>query len=92
MDEVIFEEFKGHRQFGAHPRPQVADKRTFPAIDITRSRHPQGRAAHRAGVLKKMYVLRRILKSDGHHGSHRLPARQAAQHQEQQRVFESMNT
>src|ERR1700710_2981291 len=37
MDEVIFEEFKGTGNAELHLDRRVADKRTFPAIDITRS-------------------------------------------------------
>jgi len=37
MDEVIFEEFKGTGNSELILDRKVADKRTFPAIDITRS-------------------------------------------------------
>ena len=39
MDEVIFEEFKGTGNSELILDRKVADKRTFPAIDITRSGH-----------------------------------------------------
>ena len=52
MDEVIFEEFKGTGNSEIILDRKIADKRTFPALDITRSgtrkeellvarRHPQ---------------------------------------------------
>ena len=47
MDEVIFEEFKGTGNSEIILDRKVADKRIFPAIDITALRHPQGRAAGR---------------------------------------------
>jgi len=37
MDEVIFEEFKRHRQFGADSRSQGFRQAHLPAIDISRS-------------------------------------------------------
>jgi transcription termination factor Rho len=40
MDEVIFEEFKGTGNSELHLDRKLADKRIFPAIDITRVRHP----------------------------------------------------
>ncbi len=66
MDEVIFEEFKGTGNSELILDRKVADKRIFPAIDITALRHPQGRAASPIRrSLKKMYVLRRILNPMG---------------------------
>jgi transcription termination factor Rho len=43
----------------------VADKRTFPAIDITRSGTRKEELLTHKDVLKKMYVLRRILNPMG---------------------------
>ena len=37
MDEVIFEEFKGTGNMELHLDRKLADRRLFPAIDITRS-------------------------------------------------------
>ncbi len=45
MDEVIFEEFKGTGNSEIILDRKVADKRTFPSMDITRSRNPEGGAA-----------------------------------------------
>ena len=45
MDEVIFEEFKGTGNSELHLDRRLVDRRIWPAIDISRSRHPQGRAA-----------------------------------------------
>ena len=49
MDDVIFEEFKGTGNMEINLDRKLADRRIFPAIDINRSRHPQGRAAARQG-------------------------------------------
>jgi hypothetical protein len=45
MDEVIFEEFKGTGNSEIVLDRKIADKRTFPAIDILAFGHPQGRTA-----------------------------------------------
>jgi len=45
MDEVIFEEFKGTGNSEIILDRKLSDRRTFPAIDITKVRHPQGRIA-----------------------------------------------
>jgi transcription termination factor Rho len=65
MDEVIFEEFKGTGNSEIILDRKVADKRTFPAIDITRSGTRKEELLVPSDVLKKMYVLRRILMPMG---------------------------
>ena len=45
MDDVIFEEFKGTGNMELHLDRRLVDKRVWPAIDINRSRHTQGRIA-----------------------------------------------
>ncbi|MCX5494837.1 transcription termination factor Rho [Kaistia dalseonensis] len=65
MDEVIFEEFKGTGNSEIILDRKVADKRTFPAIDITRSGTRKEELLVPPDVLKKMYVLRRILMPMG---------------------------
>ncbi len=61
MDEVIFEEFKGTGNAEIILDRKVADKRIFPAIDITRSGTRKEELLVDKDVLKKMYILRRIL-------------------------------
>ncbi len=65
MDEVIFEEFKGTGNSELILDRKVADKRTFPAIDITRSGTRKEELLTDPQQLKKMYVLRRILNPMG---------------------------
>ena len=65
MDEVIFEEFKGTGNSEIILDRKVADKRIFPAIDITRSGTRKEELLAAPDVLKKMYVLRRILMPMG---------------------------
>ena len=65
MDEVIFEEFKGTGNSELILDRKVADKRTFPAMDITRSGTRKEELLTDPQQLKKMYVLRRILNPMG---------------------------
>ncbi|MCX5477763.1 transcription termination factor Rho [Kaistia geumhonensis] len=65
MDEVIFEEFKGTGNSEIILDRKVADKRVFPAIDITRSGTRKEELLVPSDILKKMYVLRRILMPMG---------------------------
>ncbi len=65
MDEVIFEEFKGTGNSELILDRKLADKRTFPAIDITRSGTRKEELLVDKSVLQKMWVLRRILMPMG---------------------------
>jgi len=65
MDEVIFEEFKGTGNSEIILDRKLADKRTFPAIDITRSGTRKEELLVEKGELSKMWVLRRILDPMG---------------------------
>ena len=65
MDEVIFEEFKGTGNSEIILDRKLADKRTFPSIDITKSGTRKEELLVDKGVLAKMYVLRRILMPMG---------------------------
>ncbi len=65
MDEVIFEEFKGTGNAEIILDRKLSDKRTFPAIDITKSGTRKEELLVDKSVLAKMYVLRRILMPMG---------------------------
>jgi transcription termination factor Rho len=65
MDEVIFEEFKGTGNSELILDRKLSDKRTFPAIDITKSGTRKEELLVDKGVLSKMWVLRRILMPMG---------------------------
>ena len=65
MDEVIFEEFKGTGNSEIILDRKLADKRVFPAIDITRSGTRKEELLVDKGTLTKMWVLRRILQPMG---------------------------
>jgi transcription termination factor Rho len=65
MDEVIFEEFKGTGNSEIILDRKVSDKRTFPAIDITKSGTRKEELLVDKATLSKMWVLRRILMPMG---------------------------
>ena len=61
MDEVIFEEFKGTGNSEIILDRKLADKRSFPAIDITHSGTRKEELLIDKEILSKMWMLRRIL-------------------------------
>jgi transcription termination factor Rho len=65
MDEVIFEEFKGTGNSEIILDRKLADKRVFPAIDVTRSGTRKEELLVEKSELSKMWVLRRILSPMG---------------------------
>ena len=65
MDEVIFEEFKGTGNSEIVLDRKVADKRIFPAIDVTKSGTRKEELLINPVDLQKTYVLRRILNPMG---------------------------
>ncbi len=65
MDEVIFEEFKGTGNSEIILDRKLADKRVFPAIDITKSGTRKEDLLYDRGMLTKVWVLRRILNPMG---------------------------
>lgn len=65
MDEVIFEEFKGTGNSEIILDRKVADKRLFPAIDVTKSGTRKEELLVEKNELAKMWVLRRILMPMG---------------------------
>lgn len=65
MDEVIFEEFKGTGNAEIVLDRKIADKRIFPAIDITKSGTRKEELLVDKAILTKMWVLRRIINPMG---------------------------
>jgi transcription termination factor Rho len=65
MDEVIFEEFKGTGNSEIILDRKLADKRTFPAIDINKSGTRKEDLLMDKPTLTKMWVMRRILNPMG---------------------------
>jgi len=61
MDEVIFEEFKGTGNMELQLDRSLANKRMYPAIDLTRSSTRREELLLAEDALKKMFVLRNHL-------------------------------
>lgn len=65
MDDVIFEEFKGTGNMEVHLDRRLADKRIFPAIDISQSGTRKEELLVDRDRLNKMWVLRKVLSPLG---------------------------
>jgi transcription termination factor Rho len=61
MDEVIFEEFKGTGNCEIVLDRKLADRRTYPAIDINRSMTRREELLMEESTLHRMYILRKVL-------------------------------
>ncbi|ABF42230.1 transcription termination factor Rho [Candidatus Koribacter versatilis Ellin345] len=61
MDDVIFEEFKGTGNMEIILDRKLADKRTFPAIDIQRSGTRKEELLLAKEDLQRIWILRRVL-------------------------------
>lgn len=61
MDEVIFEEFKGTGNMELQLDRSLANKRMYPAIDLTKSSTRREELLMEDDVLSKMFVLRKHL-------------------------------
>jgi transcription termination factor Rho len=92
MDEVIFEEFKGTGNSELILDRKVADKRVFPAMDITRSGTRKEELLTEPEILKKMYVLRRILNPMGTVDAMEFLLDKLKQTKTNSDFFDSMNT
>ena len=61
MDEVIFEEFKGTGNCEIHLDRKLADRRTYPAIDLNKSSTRREELLLDPATAAKMWVLRKVL-------------------------------
>ena len=61
MDDVIYEEFKGTGNMEVHLDRKLADRRTYPAIDITRSGTRREELLLDEETLKQVWLLRRMV-------------------------------
>jgi transcription termination factor Rho len=64
MDDIIYEEFKGTGNMELHLDRRLANRRTFPAIDIINSGTRKEELLIPEGILKKSYMLRKNIDSD----------------------------
>ena len=69
MDEVIYEEFKGTGNSEIHLNRKLAEKRIYPAIDITRSGTRREELLTKSDELQRMWILRKILHPMGETGA-----------------------
>ena len=65
MDDVIFEEFKGTGNMEVHLDRRLADKRLFPAIDVSQSGTRKEELLVDRDRLNKMWILRKVLSPLG---------------------------
>ena len=65
MDDIIFEEFKGTGNMEIHLDRKLADKRVFPAIDITRSGTRKEELLLSEKELDRVWLLRKVLQPIG---------------------------
>jgi len=63
MDEVIYEEFKGTGNMEIHLDRRIAEKRTYPAININRSGTRREELLTDPDELQKLWILRKFLHS-----------------------------
>lgn len=61
MDDLVYEEFKGTGNMELHLDRRLAERRVFPAIDITRSGTRQEELLYNTEVYPKIVTLRRML-------------------------------
>ena len=61
MDDVIYEEFKGTGNNEIHLERRMAEKRVFPAINLTRSGTRREELLLDPEVLQKTWVLRKFI-------------------------------
>jgi transcription termination factor Rho len=65
MDEVIYEEFKGTGNMELQLSRKIAEKRVYPAIDVTKSGTRREELLTTPDELSKMWVLRKFLHPMG---------------------------
>lgn len=92
MDEVIFEEFKGTGNSEIVLDRKVADKRTYPAMDILKSGTRKEDLLIPKEDLQKIFVLRRILSSMGNTDAIEFLLDKLKQTKNNAEFFDSMNT
>src|SRR5579884_3644509 len=92
MDDVIYEEFKGTGNSEIVLDRKLADKRTFPAMDITKSGTRKEDLLYDKGMLTKVWVLRRILTPMGTVDGLEFLINKLKESKTNSEFFEAMNT
>jgi transcription termination factor Rho len=92
MDDVIFEEFKGTGNMEIHLDRKLADKRVFPAIDITRSGTRKEELLLSEKELNRVWLLRKVLQPMGTVDAMEFLLEKIRQTRTNADFFDSMNT
>ncbi len=61
MDDVIYEEFKGTGNMEIHLDRRMAEKRTYPSINVNKSGTRREELLMESEILQKIWVLRKLL-------------------------------
>jgi transcription termination factor Rho len=92
MDDVIFEEFKGTGNMEIHLDRKLADKRVFPAIDITRSGTRKEELLLSEKELNRVWLLRKVLQPMGTVDAMEFLLEKISQTKSNDDFLDSMNT
>ena len=87
MDDVIYEEFKGTGNMEIHLDRRMDEKRIYPVAQREPLGHPPRGTADRAGHPAEGLDPAQAAVRHGRARGDRIPARQAARHEEQRRVL-----
>jgi len=90
MDEVIFEEFKGTGNSEIVLDRRLADRRVFPAIDITKSGTRREELLLDEDILSKVWIMRKILVDLNPVEAMELLKKQISQHKSNKRFLDAM--
>jgi len=91
MDEVIFEEFKGTGNMELHLDRRLADKRTFPAMDINRSGTRKEDLLVDPTQMQRTWLLRKVLSSMNTVDSMEFLLEKLTETESNQQFLDSMN-
>jgi transcription termination factor Rho len=92
MDEVIFEEFKGTGNSEIVLDRRLADRRIYPAIDITKSGTRREDLLLDEDVLQRIWIMRKILVDLNPVEAMELLKKQLFQHKSNRRFLDAMTT
>jgi transcription termination factor Rho len=92
MDEVIFEEFKGTGNSEIVLDRRLADRRIYPAIDITKSGTRREDLLLDEDVLQRIWIMRKILVDLSSVEAMELLKKQLFQHKSNRRFLDAMST
>ncbi len=90
MDEVIFEEFKGTGNSEIVLDRRLADRRVFPAIDITKSGTRREELLLDDDTLSRVWIMRKILVDLNPVEAMELLKKQLSQHKSNKRFLDAM--